>query len=178
MSNIFIVSPRIDLPEDVRLEIEFDAAVDEVQETSADGGLMTWRRARQYRKNALIGGQDVAPITRATLQSLRTLASSMPGRLELAYIDSVLLFEFDYADGPISASPVIPRPNASGADTYNNLKIAIIERGTRPLDEGETFPPADPPAVQVVMLPDLPEADPLVDGQLWNDDGVLKISEG
>jgi len=130
-TDIFIVSPRIDLPKDTRLEIEFefDAGIEAIQEKSADGGLMEWKRRRQYRRNALIGGPNTAFIDRSTLAELVALAASVPGILLLSYIGDTIAFEFDYADGsPVSASPLVPRPNAADTDLYRNLKIKIIER--------------------------------------------------
>lgn len=75
----------------------------------------------------LAGGEDFAWISRATLVALRALADVPNATYTLSYEGTSFSVRFANESPPaISATPILPRPNHSGTDYYNNLRIALM----------------------------------------------------
>ena len=96
------------------------------------GALLVQSAIRQAgRPITLVGPADMAWVTRATLETLRSWAavalSDSSGRFALTLADSrTFTVAFRHADTPIEAEPVLGIPARSDADPYR-LTLRLME---------------------------------------------------
>ncbi len=91
------------------------------------GTELSWSQNTNYNKLDLVGGSNFGWITRGTMLQLKTMASIPNSNYILNYEGTEMLVRFRTEDNPVSASPIIPRPNQEEMDYYNNVVLKFME---------------------------------------------------
>lgn len=128
MAEPIVTLEGIDL-EDLVIDKEFDFSPVQAQVSpTIGGGLVVWEKTRSGRTIDLVGGSDFAWLTRAKLKQVEALAAVPNATYTLVFNGSTYRVRFRHEDGsPVSATPLVPRPNHEDTDYYNNVTIKLME---------------------------------------------------
>lgn len=115
--------------EDLVIDKEFESSSVRSQVAESIGcGLIIWEKTRSGKSIDLVGGADFGWLMRSTLTSMQLLADVPGATYTLLYAGSSRNVRFRKEDGaPISATPIVPRPNPEETDLYRNITIKLME---------------------------------------------------
>lgn len=108
-------------------EFEFSPVQAQVAPTIG-GGLVVWEKTRSGRTIDLVGGSDFGWLPRSVLLQVQALAAVPNATYTLIFNGSTSRVRFRHEEGsPVSAPPLVPRPNHADSDYYNNVSIKLME---------------------------------------------------
>lgn len=108
-------------------EFEFSPVQAQVAPTIG-GGLVVWEKTRSGRTIDLVGGSDFGWLPRSVLLQVQALAAVPNATYTLIFNGSTSRVRFRHEEGsPVSAPPLVPRPNHEDSDYYNNVSIKLME---------------------------------------------------
>lgn len=128
MSTPLITLEGIDLGDLViDKEFEFSPVQAQVSETIG-GGLVIWEKTRSGRTIDLVGGSDFGWLIRSVLEQIKSLANVPNATYTLVFNGSTSRVRFRHEENsPVSAAPLVARPNHEAGDYYNNVVIKLME---------------------------------------------------
>lgn len=95
---------------------------------SLDGGTIVWEGNSSGRPIDMVGGQDFGWLERSVLKQVKTLAAIPNATYTLVHNFETFRVRFRHEESaPVSASPLVARPNHADTDYYNNVVIKLME---------------------------------------------------
>lgn len=92
------------------------------------GGLVVWEQTRAGRPIDMVGGSDFGWLTRGELKQVKALAAVPNATYTLVHNFETFRVRFRHEETvPISATPLVARPNQEDSDYYNNVVIKLME---------------------------------------------------
>jgi len=116
---------------DLIIDNEFGlSGIQAVVKFSLGGTPLIFEQERGGKPLDLVGTADSGWITKATLLSLRAMASVPRATYLLSYENTNYTVRFRNESQPvIEAEPVLPRPNQEVDDWYANVRIKLMDVG-------------------------------------------------
>lgn len=95
---------------------------------SLDGGVIVWEGNSSGRPIDMVGGSDFGWLTRSVLKQIKALAAVPNATYTLVHNFETFRVRFRHEESaPVSASPLVARPNQADTDYYNNVAIKLME---------------------------------------------------
>lgn len=108
-------------------EFDFSAVQSKVSRTLG-GGLVVWEQVQSGRPLDLVGGSDFGWLTGTIIAQVKALANVPNATYTLIHNYSTYRVRFRHEEGaPVSATPLVARPNQEATDYYNNVSILLME---------------------------------------------------
>jgi hypothetical protein len=128
MADPIVTLEGIDLGDLVIIdEFDFSPVSAQVSETIG-GGLVIWEQTRSGAPLDLAGGPDFGWLTRSVLLQVKVLSAVPNATYTLIFNGATRRVRFRHEAGaPVSATPLVARPNHSDTDYYNNVQIKLME---------------------------------------------------